>query len=370
MKIIDCRYCYWLLFFIGSGITPGLLQAQHIDVYPGLTGAELLENLVETYKLAAFPDQADNRDTLFGAVDNRNDSLTCVYSGYSIYLDPNEDPTQDAFDKEINTEHTFPKSMGAEGFAEGDMHHLYPTRADVNNDRGNLPFGEVPDNEANSWYYQDIETSNTPSSNIDLYSERKDGLFEPPEAHKGNVARSMMYFYTMYKDVADAANPTFFETQRETFCAWHFLDPVDQNEWDRTWKIASYQEDKPNPFVLDCTLPERSYCEDFGQNCSPTMVNLTEVQAGFSFNSITPNPISEGATFYYSIKNAGPVTLEIYNLEGNLLEQIVMGRQAVGDHNFYWENKNGLAPGMLICQLTFGARHERTSISKKAFLLK
>lgn len=351
-------------------LSANYLVAQHQDVFPGVTGDELLENLIDGYKLVAFPDQAKNRDTLFAVVDNKNDSLTCVYTGYKIWLDPNLDPTQAAFDMGINTEHTFPKSLGAEGFAEGDMHHLYPAREDVNSDRGNLPFSEIPDNETENWYYLDQETSFIPTNNIDLYSERKNGFFEPPEAHKGNVARAMMYFYTMYKDIADAANPTFFETQRETFCAWHFLDPVDQTEWDRTWKIAEYQEDKPNPFVLDCSLPERSYCQDFGQNCTTDISSKNNIEDIISFNEIIPDPIIDGADLYFNTKYAGDVFFEIYNLNGRQIDAVNIGYKSAGVNSFYWENKNELPAGMVICQLILKTNKEEVRTLKKAVIIK
>ena len=352
-----------LLFFFKN------INAQHQDVFPGVTGDELLENLIDAYKLSSSPDQAINRDTLFGTIDNKNDSLTCVYSSYKIYLNPNADPTQAAFDEGINTEHTYPKSLGAEGFAEGDMHHLYAARADVNNDRGNLPFSEIPDGQTENWYYLDQKTSSIPTTNIDLYSERRNGLFEPPEAHKGNVARSMMYFYTMYKDVADAADPNYFETQRETFCAWHFLDPVDQPEWNRTWKIAEYQEGKPNPFVLDCTLPERTYCQDFGMQCV-TAVSENDHPVIFSFDKIIPNPIFEGASFCFNTKIAGDVLLEISDLNGNKLERLNFKNATVGENIIHWENKNNIPTGMVICQLSLINKKGVKRVAKKAVILK
>ncbi|MEO1261485.1 MAG: endonuclease [Bacteroidota bacterium] len=362
MKKIVVLIC--LLFFLKN------INAQFQDVFPGMTGDELLENLIDTYKLSSPPDQAVNRDTLFGTVDNKNDSLTCVYSNYKIYLNPNADPTQAAFDMGINTEHTYPKSLGAEGDAEGDMHHLYAARADVNNDRGNLPFSEIPDNQTENWYYLDQKTSSIPSTNIDLYSERRNGQFEPPEAHKGNVARAMMYFYTMYKDNADAEDPNYFETQRETFCAWHFLDPVDQQELDRTWQIAAYQEGKPNPFILDCTLPERSYCQDFGMQCEPTAVAENEILAEFSFDKIIPNPIQDGATFYFNTKIAGDILLEIFDLVGNKLEASTFKNTTVGENSIYWENRNNIPAGIVICQLSLINKKGVKRMVKKAVVLK
>ena len=352
------------LFFIKN------TNAQHQDVFPALTGDVLLENLVNTYKLLAFPNQSNNRDTLFAIIDNINDSLACVYTNYKIKLDPNQDPTQDAFNKGINTEHTYPKSLYAGGFADGDIHHLHPAREDVNNDRGNLPFAEIPDNETENWYYLSQELSSIPTSNIDLYSERKDGAFEPQEARKGDVARAMMYFYTMYKDSADVANPNYFENQRETFCAWHFLDPVDQAEWDRTWKIAEYQEGKPNPFVLDCTLPERSYCQDFGQNCTTNTFSKNGETTIFSFDKITPNPIQGGVNFYFNSKYAGNLFLEIYDLNGIQLEYLNVGFINAGKNNFYWENINELPQGMVICQLILKTNKKEIRTFKKAVVVK
>ena len=63
--------------------------------------------------------------------------------------------------------------------------------------RADFPFAEIPDNETDTWYYLTLTLNTIPSSNIDLYSERRNGFFEPREDHKGNVARAMFYFYTM-----------------------------------------------------------------------------------------------------------------------------------------------------------------------------
>ena len=88
-----------------------------------------------------------------------------------------------------------PQSRGAEnGYAKSDMHHLYPTRVDVNSDRGSFPFAEIDDNRTESWYYLNQTRGSIPSTNIDLYSEKQGSRFEPREDHKGDVARSMFLF--------------------------------------------------------------------------------------------------------------------------------------------------------------------------------
>ena len=343
--------------------------AQYEPVFSGLSGQALLDNLVSAYKPPLLLPQAQARDTLFGRIYNFHDSLTCVYTGFKIYLDPTQDPTQAAFAKGINTEHTFPQSLGAMNQAEGDMHHLYPTREDVNGDRGNLPFAEIPDSQTEKWYYNGQESSSIPTSNIDRYSEWKAGFFEPREDHKGNVARAMFYFYTMYKAQADAANPTFFESQRQTLCAWHLLDPVDEPEWNRTWRIAQYQSGRPNPFVLDCTLPERCYCAEFNQPCTPTSADEVADNQPFTLASIAPNPFDEMTSLRFTSHEAGEVRLQVFSAYGNKLDEADLGWLPAGEQQTTWTKKADTASGICFFKLIFENGNQAGSIVIKALLL-
>ncbi len=343
-------YFFLLLFF---GFANVQLGAQvNTPVYPGLSGQVLLDSLVAGYKPPTLLPQAMARDTLFGKIDNHNDSLTCVYTGFSIWLDPTEDPTQAAYmnggPNGINTEHTWPKSMGATGLAEGDMHHLYPTRIDVNADRGSFPFADIPDAVTDRWYYLDQQMSAVPQTNIDQYSEWVAGLFEPREDHKGNVARSMMYFYTMYRDQADQADPNFFELQRPTLCAWHFQDPVDATEWNRTWAIAPYQSGKPNPFVLDCTLPQRSYCADLGLSCS---VPTAEKNKLLSSLRNFPNPVTGQTTFSWQQPAPGRATLTLVDALGRVVALVCDKKFTEGKQEISWQRPQALPAGALFYYL-------------------
>lgn len=344
--------------------------AQHQPVFPALSGQELLDSLVAAYYPVFTMGQAQSRDTLFGKIYNHNDSLTCVYTGFTIWLDPALDPTQAAFmngnSNAVNTEHTYPQSLGASGLAAGDMHHLYPTRADVNADRGNSPFGEIPDNETEEWYYLNQQTGTVPAINIDSYSERKGSLFEPREDHKGNVARAMFYFYTMYKEQADQENSAFFETQRQTLCAWHLQDPADELEWQRTWQIAQYQA-TPNPFVLDCTLPERSYCSDTGSTCVVS-TQETQGQEGFYVKNSSPNPFRQEVRFDLFLHQASNVSLEIFNLTGEKIEMADFGRMAAGEQQVYWKKSAVSLPGIAFYRFVFKPA-EGNTVSRTGKLL-
>ncbi len=251
-----------VLFILWLGLTVTIpLIAQDTILFPGLTGQELRDSLVANYKPNTVLPYDQARDTLFAKIDNHNDSLRCVYTGYTIWLDPTKDPTVDAYNKDINTEHTWPQSKGATGNAKSDMHHLYPVRVQVNEARSNNPFDEIVDTETDEWYRLDYMQTTIPTEFIDEYSENDLDYaeFEPREDHKGNAARSMFYFYTMYQDKADSADANFFVIQKDVLYQWHYLDEVDDAEVQRTYKIADYQEGKVNPFIIDTTLVRRAY---------------------------------------------------------------------------------------------------------------
>lgn len=336
----------------------GVLAQGHIPVFPNLQGEELLTALRTNYKPATVLPFANARDTLFSKIYGHNDSLTCVYTGFTIYLDPTMDPTVAAFmnggSNGLNTEHTYPKAKGADtGNAEADMHHLYATRIDVNADRADLPFAEVADNQAHRWYYLGQNMTNPPTTNIDQYSEAADFTFEPREDHKGNVARAMFYFYTMYRQEADQADNSYFPEQRSTLCQWHALDPVDEAEWTRTFKIAQYQDGKPNPFILDCTLAERTYCPEMeGLVCMPTAVSEPGPEAVFVLSQNHPNPFSNNTTLNYQLFQAGEVRIDLYNSTGQWLGLFVNTRQSPGEYALEIPAASFSCPGLYACRMT------------------
>ena len=112
-----------------------------------------------------------------------------------------------------------------------------------------------------SWFYLDQNLEYIPSNAvIDNYSESytssNNDQFEPKENSKGNIARAMFYFNTIYESTADQ---DFFNLQKNILFQWHYNDFPNEIELNRTWVIASYQDDIPNPFVIDPTLIWRIY---------------------------------------------------------------------------------------------------------------
>lgn len=316
------RIIKFILFVLYIFISITTIEAQYKfqSVLPGIKGDELILKLQENYTPAQVLDYSTARDTLYAVIDNQKDSVHCIYTDFTLYLPHNTDPTSFLYENGngINAEHTYPVSKGTEtGFAKSNMHHIFPSKVNVNNDRASYEYNEVKDNLTQKWYYKDAILNTVPTKNIDLYSEYGNQHFEPRENKKGDIARAMFYIKTIYKEQTDAADPSFFEHQKDTLCKWHFLDPVDSLEWERTWKISKYQDGKPNPFVLDCSLASRTFCNFIDDQC--TKVGTEDLFLGLGLKiSVYPNPVTDNLNI--SIDNIGvqQLDIKILNIMGKI----------------------------------------------------
>lgn len=217
---------------------------------------------------------SDARERMFGFIDNQSGKIYCVYSGYEKSVPAGSFITYPA---PVNTEHTVPQS-----FFDGDLpmrsdiHHLFPTFENWNSERGSNKFDEIPDNSTTKWMYLNNSQSNIPSSNIDDYSESTNIRFEPKESHKGDLARAIFYFYTVYPSVGDITDVAAIET----LCNWNNEDPPTAREIARNDAIETYQGNR-NPYVDFLDLPEKAY------GCASVSVRNIETIEGLS---IDPNP--------------------------------------------------------------------------------
>lgn len=149
----------------------------------------------------------------------------------------------------LNCEHTWPQSKFTASFPKdlqkGDLHHLYPTDSRANSKRGNSPFANVS--------AEPISKGCSSKFGSELLDQDRRGYFEPPENHKGNVARAIFYFSTRYDLPLD-------EIQEKYLKEWHKEDPVDEEEKARNENIYSIQLNR-NPFIDAPELVE--LIEDF-----------------------------------------------------------------------------------------------------------
>lgn len=250
---------HWLFVFL----LPTIGWAQSTaSIHPDLSGKALRKQLRQEYRPQRVLSYSVARDTLYAVIHARNDTVYCFYTGMGRYLPAATDPSKVLFDegssRGINCEHAWPRSMGADkGNARSDMHHLFPTRVAVNAARSNLPYGDILDFFTDRWFGPYDTWEFIPFwRKLSQFSEVNESYFEPREVVKGDIARAMFYFYTMYPE---RARERFLREQLSTLLRWNRQDPPDAAEIERTWKIAHYQDDRPNPYILDPTLAERAF---------------------------------------------------------------------------------------------------------------
>jgi len=276
MRRIILTFCA-TLFLITSSI------AQNDNIGSGLNEENLIQFIQTNFTPTSPKDYDEARDSMYQHLDvDATDSLTGVYSGLRAKADGSRTPANGSLS--FNTEHSWPQ--GYYDHSEpmrGDIHHLYPVWSSVNSSRNNFPFGEVDDNITTSWWYwkNGEKEENIPSVDIDLYSEYGNSTFEPREDHKGNAARAMFYFWTIYQNNSDVQNDpfdneAFFNGMKETLYQWHQDDPVDAAELQRSLGIESIQGNK-NPFIHDTTLIRRAYFYEEPSTSTLAEVYISEV---------------------------------------------------------------------------------------------
>ncbi len=241
------------------------------------------------------------REAMYGTIDNEGGNIYCIYTGFF------QPAGQVTFPDPINTEHTVPQSwFNSQLPMRSDIHHIFPTHMDANTARGSLPFAEVNDNTVDVWMTGNggsglTTSSNTPSADIELYSEvRYNVNFEPREEHKGNTARAIFYFYTMYPsqagDISEIGN-------LNQLYDWHVMDPPDDLEIERNEEIQEVQGNY-NPYV---SMPELlGIAWDFVSGVEDQELNF----------ALYPNPAED----LLSIEIAGQIDrTEVIDMLGNVI---------------------------------------------------
>jgi endonuclease I len=219
--------------------------AQDLDKYyapaQGKEGADLLHSLhiiVRTGHVDRGYAQA--RDELFsevGDVDGDN-MIEDIFTGEA--RGPITD-RKNAYDKGMNTEHTWAQSKGATGIAQSDLHHLQPADIRTNEKRGSFPYGEV------------IKTTWSTGSGVHQAKLGVDSLgatvFEPQDSVKGDIARGLLYFYTRYYESRpDRFQTDDFKHELPTLLKWNAQDPVDDRERKRNDAVQAVQGNR-NPYI-------------------------------------------------------------------------------------------------------------------------
>jgi hypothetical protein len=210
----------------------------------------------------------------------------------------------------FNCEHTVPQSFfNSADPMVSDIHHLYPVYENWNSIRSNYPFYEIPDVSTQLWMTGTVQQTTIPTTNIDAYAEYYSGAFEPREAHKGNLARSVAYFFTMYPTEAGNLSSVIAPA---VMCNWSEQDTVDAAETLRDQKAFQYQGNH-NPYVLHPDWLIRAWCPQL----LPTR-NTTALR-GVQVENIAPNPATTAATISIISDSDTDLQIALIDITGKVL---------------------------------------------------
>ena len=246
---------------------------------------------------------AKARKYMYAYIDNYNDTLTCVYGGLKVHHKFGDESTNV---DPLNCEHTI--AISREFIIDTDfydIHHLYPVNKRWNSTRKDYPFKDIPDNLTKKWMMNDTFIRHIPQSLIDSYSEYYNFSFEPREDHKGNVARSIYYYFTV-----NGILGLLYVSDLETLKRWHEQDPPDVRERERNNRIEKYQGNR-NPYI---DHPEWVYRAWY---CSPTITATDETEE--SHIQIYPNPVSDNLSIKIDFNKNNQYKILIYNVLGEMM---------------------------------------------------
>lgn len=228
-----------------------------------------------------------------------------------------------------NREHTYAKSLAMPSLltntpsAGTDVHHLRATDQQMNNNRGSKKFASG--------------SGNAGSTGANWY---------PGDEWKGDVARMMMYMYLRYpsqcppNDAGVGTSVAIDPDMITLFLDWNAQDDVSQYEMNRNTVLESNQGNR-NPFIDNPYLATIIW----GGTPAEEIWNMTSVNEKDFQNSflVFPVPSKNGNIDLYFSGSEQSVSLELYTVQGRLINAINNSNVNTGKHTF----KN-IKPGFYI----------------------
>ena len=225
-------------------VSPGI-PANYYTLAEGFTGRNLLTALHAIIRNQRVLGYNAARDSMYANIEDQDNDNDIE----ELYVGDVRDSVLDrpsALLADLNAEHTWPQSLGAEDDpAMSDLHILFAADETANNRRSNHPFGEVT---GDTLYITPLVTTEAERSILGLNTVG-DTVFEPRASKKGDIARAILYFYVRYNtERTDNYSLANFNLEEATLIEWARLDPPDEYERNRHNLIYRAQGNR-NPFV-------------------------------------------------------------------------------------------------------------------------
>jgi len=321
--------------FYGGNVPPG-----YYDGTAGLTGEDLqmaLHNIIDnhnsvsyTYLWTAFYTTDDKPDGTVWDMYSDVPGGTPPYV-YQFGIDQTGGGATEGTG--YNREHSWPQSWyGGSSPMYTDLFILYPTDVRVNGMRSNYPFGEV-----GSATWTSMNGSKVGSSSYPGYSGT---VFEPIDEYKGDFARAYFYMGSRYygEDGSWAGSPMvdgakLLPWAEAMLLEWHLSDPVSTKEIDRNDDVYDIQHNR-NPFIDRPDFVLKVYGSELSEAPEAQMA------APILLHQNVPNPFNPSTTISYELKETGPVQLQVFDLAGRLVRNLVREEKVAGAHSVHWNGRS------------------------------
>jgi hypothetical protein len=206
----------------------------------------LRQRVSSPYTQLGYSGNNNARLRMFGTIDNwkvngrepahvnpyKNE---CIYTGRTISYTSTDfnTATLNNAPYSMNTEHTWPQSLGATNEPMvSDLHHLFTSDGPTNSARGNKPFGWVPN----------------PTLTYTGGSKANSTTFEPRDAHKPAAASAILYFAVRHMNQTGVDLSFLSATQENDLRDWLRIFPADSVLRRRNDDIQAAQLNR-NPFI-------------------------------------------------------------------------------------------------------------------------
>jgi len=235
--------------FVGLGGQASYSRAYYSSTQ-NLSGEDLRQALRQRvsspYTQLGYSGTNNARLRMFGTIDNwkvngrepahanpyKNE---CVYTGRTISYTATDfnTGTLNNAPYSMNTEHTWPQSLGATNEPMlSDLHHIFISDGPTNSARGNKPFGWVPN----------------PTLTYTGGSKANSTTFEPRDAHKTAAASAILYFAVRHMNQAGVDLSFLSAVQENDLRDWLRIFPVDSVLRRRNDDVQAAQLNR-NPFI-------------------------------------------------------------------------------------------------------------------------
>jgi hypothetical protein len=141
-------------------------------------------------------------------------------------------------------------------------------------------------------------------------------------------------------------------------------------EWTEYTYYITYTEAPVYIGLASYTLDDAVLCIDDFKALTVTSTQPQELPRPTMLLSNYPNPFNPETTISYSLKEASPVKIDIYNTKGQLVKNLENGTKAAGDYKIVWDGKdyagNAVSSGVFYYKMSAG----KYSSTRKMIMLK